>query len=240
MGLVLIDKEEASRLAELESVIKKDMKGFIRVGMALQEIKDRRLYRGKYTTWEEYIKGEWDLSKAYANRQIQAYEVVQNLEGCNLDIDEKVAHGQPFDEDENNSDENGANWRHFDEDKNSTFEIILPKNEAQVRPLTLLPPQEQPEAWKKAVIMSDGKVTALAVTKVVESILEKRRDEEIQGVQKAITKEVSVPEDFSEQFSRLTEILSMHRKNRWKNFNRKKALEYVRAIESYLKSNPVH
>ena len=203
MELNLMSPEETSRLAELEEVIKADIKGFIRVGMALKEIRDSHLYRAKHTTWKDYLREEWDLSKAYGNYQIAASDVVDHLK------------------------EMTTNGGH----------LPLPQNERQTRPLILLEdPEQQVAAWKEAVTRSGGKVTALAVMKVVMEILEAKKDEEKSGIQKRIDKEVSVPDDFSNQLTKLIEILALYRKSGWKGFNRKKALEFVAAIEQYLKS----
>ena len=74
----LMTTEEETRLEELETIIKEDLRGFIRVGMALQEIKKTRLYRGKYNEWKDYLKAEWDLGRRIADYQIEAYFVVKN------------------------------------------------------------------------------------------------------------------------------------------------------------------
>jgi hypothetical protein len=203
MELNLMSPEETNRLAELEEVIQTDLKGFIRVGMALKEIRDKRLYRSKYVAWKDYLRGEWDLSKSYGEYQIAATDVVKNLES------------------------NVHNCGRFE---------ILPQNESQARPLTLLPPEQQPIAWQNAIVRSGGKVTALDVMKEVKEILEIQLEQKKDGIQKDIVKEVSVPDDFSNQFTRLIEILALYRKSGWKDFNRKKALEFVNAIEQYLKS----
>lgn len=230
MELDLMSREETDRLAELEAVIKKDMKGFIRVGMALKEIKDKRLYRSKYTTWKDYLKGEWDISRAYGDRYIDAFEVIENL---NSSFRKSAPIGALLDED--GPDQNVHHGGHSEEDSDA-FEFPFPKNEAQTRPLTLLKPEQQPEAWKMAVRMSGYKVTALAVTKVVQEILESQLEDDKNGIQQTIIKEVTVPDDFSSQFTRLLEILDMHRKSGWKEFNRKKALEFIKSIEEYLNS----
>ena len=200
MELDLMSPDETSRLAELEEVIKADIKGFIRVGMALKEIKEKRLYRSKQVTWELYLKNEWDIGKSYADYKMRAVDVLENLK------------------------------------QTSTMVEVLPKNERQIRPLTLIPPDQQAAAWKKAISRSGGKVNALAVMKEVKEILEAKKDEEKSGIQKDIVKEVTVPDDFSNQLTKLIEIMSMHRKSGWKGFNRKKALEFINAIEQYLKS----
>ena len=49
--------------------------------------------------------------------------------------------------------------------------VIDPENEAQVRPLTLLPAEKQAEAWERALEASHGHVTAASVARVVEEML---------------------------------------------------------------------
>jgi hypothetical protein len=54
--------------------------------------------------------------------------------------------------------------------KSETIVSLLPTNEAQARPLSRLPKEEQAPAWKEAVDRSKGKPTA----KVVEQVVEER------------------------------------------------------------------
>lgn len=212
MKINVMTQEDTARLAELEAVIKKDLKGFVRVGMALKEIRDNKLYRGKYTTWKDYLKNEWDISKSYGEYHIKASDIVGLLE-------------------------NVHNCGHFEgEDFSDTFEFSLPTNEAQTRPLALLTEEQIPRAWKEVMLRTNGKPTALAVTKVVQDILEAQLEEGKSGLQKNLVKEVTVPDDFSEQFNKLIEVLALHRKSGWKEFNKKKALEFLKAIEEYLRS----
>jgi len=52
--------------------------------------------------------------------------------------------------------------------ENLTTIVVKPINEAQARPLTKLPPEQQKEAFQKAVETApEGKVTAKHVEKVV-------------------------------------------------------------------------
>ncbi|MBE9052855.1 hypothetical protein IQ243_21005 [Nostocales cyanobacterium LEGE 11386] len=53
---------------------------------------------------------------------------------------------------------------------------ILPTNEWQIRPLTKLEPEMQPEAWQQAVESADGKVPSHRIVKdVVQRIMEKTK-----------------------------------------------------------------
>jgi len=70
-----ITKIETDRLADLEVVISRGQKTFIEVGNALEEIRDERLYRLKYSTFEEYCKAKWGFDRTYASRLISAASV---------------------------------------------------------------------------------------------------------------------------------------------------------------------
>lgn len=71
--------QESSRLIALERTIQKGVATFIDVGEALMEIRDSRLYRIEYATFEDYCKSKWDISTRQANRLIGASETVAVL-----------------------------------------------------------------------------------------------------------------------------------------------------------------
>lgn len=70
---------QQSRLEELEVVIERGLKTFIEVGMALLEIRDKRLYDKKHQTFEDYCRERWHMTRIHANRLIAASEVVEIL-----------------------------------------------------------------------------------------------------------------------------------------------------------------
>ncbi len=70
---------EVGRLAELETIIEQGIQTFIEVGNALLEIRDSRLYRQEYTTFEEYCQKRWDLKRRRAYQLIEAAETVSTL-----------------------------------------------------------------------------------------------------------------------------------------------------------------
>lgn len=79
MSAELITPEESVRLCELERIIQKGKDTFVEVGTALSEIRDSRIYRATFKTFEEYCQKRWEFEKAYAFRMIAAAEVVGNL-----------------------------------------------------------------------------------------------------------------------------------------------------------------
>jgi hypothetical protein len=78
--IVPLSVNELAALLECESVIRKEQAAFVRVGHALARIRDGRLYRMKYRTFEEYCEGEWDMSDRYGRALRTAADVVDVLE----------------------------------------------------------------------------------------------------------------------------------------------------------------
>ena len=75
----IITLDERSRLFQLEETIRQGLNTFVDVGNALLEIRDKRLYRQEYNTFEEYCREQWGFSKNYANKLIASTEAVLNL-----------------------------------------------------------------------------------------------------------------------------------------------------------------
>jgi hypothetical protein len=123
-----LNKTEALELRRLEATVERCLKAFWEIGQALCQIRDKRLYRESYKTFEEYCITRWEMSRRSAYQLIEAASVYEN-----------VRHGAQ----------------------------ILPANERQARPLAALPPEQQREAWAKAVSTApSGKVTAVHVAQV--------------------------------------------------------------------------
>ena len=76
-----LTQQEETLFAELEAVIEANMKGFVLVGMALAKIRDQRLYRIQYPTFEDYLLRVWDMARARAYQLMEAADVHGNLKG---------------------------------------------------------------------------------------------------------------------------------------------------------------
>jgi hypothetical protein len=76
---VRLDKRERARLAELEATVKDGLDAFVRVGLALKEIRDAQLYRATHKTFEDYCRERWGMERAHAYRQIEAARVADVL-----------------------------------------------------------------------------------------------------------------------------------------------------------------
>lgn len=70
---------EQTELEQHEEVISRGLKTFVDVGAALLAIRDNRLYRAEFGTFEDYCQERWNMDKRYANYQIAAAQVVGNL-----------------------------------------------------------------------------------------------------------------------------------------------------------------
>ena len=70
---------QEGRLQELEVIIEKGLQTFVEVGQALLEIRDSKLYREEFETFDEYCRQKWGMSKTHSNRMVQAAQVVSHL-----------------------------------------------------------------------------------------------------------------------------------------------------------------
>ena len=71
---------EKSRFKKLNIVITAAAKSFVDAGMALYEIRSKKLYRDNYKTFEEYCQSVHSISRQYANKLIKAGKVTSELE----------------------------------------------------------------------------------------------------------------------------------------------------------------
>lgn len=74
-----LTKPERKELTQYEDVIARGSKTFIEVGNALAAIRDAKLYRAEFETFEKYCHERWDFTKTQANRLIGASNVTQAL-----------------------------------------------------------------------------------------------------------------------------------------------------------------
>lgn len=70
---------EGQRLDQLEKQISAGIQTFNEVGSALMEIRDARLYRSEFKTFENYCREKWGMSRSRAHRLIEASSVVEML-----------------------------------------------------------------------------------------------------------------------------------------------------------------
>jgi hypothetical protein len=75
----ILNIDESHELERCEVVIKQGLQTFIEVGQALMTIKEKRLYRIGFKTFEDYCVGRWAFKRSEAYRLIDASVVISNL-----------------------------------------------------------------------------------------------------------------------------------------------------------------
>ena len=76
----ILNIDESHELERCEVVIKQGLNTFIEVGEALFIIRDKRLYRREFNTFEDYCQEKWSMPRQHVNRMISGYKIVNHLE----------------------------------------------------------------------------------------------------------------------------------------------------------------
>jgi hypothetical protein len=76
---MMLTMAEHERYTAAKKVISEGKQTFIAVGKALMTIRDGKLYRVKYATFEEFTLAEYGWARNYANKLIAAVVVVKEL-----------------------------------------------------------------------------------------------------------------------------------------------------------------
>ena len=71
---------EGNQLSKCEEIIEEGFQTFVDVGRALQIVKDGKLYRTKFKTFEDYYQHRWQWTKQHAYRLMKAAETVAVLD----------------------------------------------------------------------------------------------------------------------------------------------------------------
>jgi hypothetical protein len=74
-----LDVTERGKFRRLEAIVAEGISSFVVVGEALKEIRDGKLYREAYKTFEKYVDEKWGMQRAHAYRLIEASDVKQIL-----------------------------------------------------------------------------------------------------------------------------------------------------------------
>ena len=72
-------EEERDSLAQCEAAIETLKTAFWAAGKALQIVRDGRLYRGEFDSFEAYCEERWQIGRDYADRLIKAWPVAERL-----------------------------------------------------------------------------------------------------------------------------------------------------------------
>lgn len=70
---------EQYNLQRCEAIIERNMSAFVEVGLALLEIREAKLYKQSFPTFDAYCRERWGMSKTHANRTIQASQFTNDI-----------------------------------------------------------------------------------------------------------------------------------------------------------------
>src|SRR5215472_8257059 len=77
---------EKALKAELEAVVKAGLEEFLRVGNALAELRNRRLYRVEFATFEEYVRVKFALARSSADSLIRSAQTAEVLLEAGIEL----------------------------------------------------------------------------------------------------------------------------------------------------------
>ena len=83
---------------DCELVIDDGLKGFISVGNALAKIRDEKLYRENYDSFESYIKTRWQMNRDYAYKLMAGSEIAVRVDGVNNEFQARELNRVPYTE----------------------------------------------------------------------------------------------------------------------------------------------
>ena len=113
----------------------------------------------------------------------------------------------------------------------SPIGIQSPDNERQTCPLARLEPDQQREAWQKAVETApEGKVTAAHVSKVVKEMSGEQPKPYVLKPHEPIIKQELISEDFQLAYDAMIIELKNARATKWKDTSYKGALEMMKIL----------
>lgn len=75
---------EQQQLIRCEETIEAGLKTFYEVGKALITIRDQKLYRSEYPTFQAYCQDRWSMGRNYADKKIHAAKMVDQISPTRL------------------------------------------------------------------------------------------------------------------------------------------------------------
>ncbi|MDO9069357.1 MAG: hypothetical protein Q7W05_12975 [Deltaproteobacteria bacterium] len=219
-----LSKREIHRLEGLEEVIAINFKGFVAVGKALAEIREERLYREKFKTFEEYCRNLWDMSRPRAYQLIESAQVIDNLSTI-VDKNDDIL----------------ATIVAKNDDDNDDPYAVLPINEAQARELARLEPEEQRRVWRDLIDrtfiqMNDkgrrAKITSLSVKKAVLEFKGEKLDVKIDQTTKEVKENRTdfASDAFNEALDIFFNQVKVEKAKKWKYTSRQAAFRCIQGL----------
>jgi len=131
---------DVTNLERCEQIIERGKDTFVEVGLALTEIRDKKLYRRDYDTFQAYCQERWDFTRRRADQLIKAADTVLKFAPFVL----KTNSGK--------SEELPTKGHQAERNQENTKNFVLISNEGVARALA-----EIPEAKRTKVLAEAGK-----------------------------------------------------------------------------------
>ena len=212
---VTLTDSERDEFNQCEQIIANGWDTFLKVGWAMATITNKNLHREKYPGWtvERYFKEVWGVGKSRAYQQIKGYETVKLLESEKSTI-----------VDFSDTPRNGAEE-----------EMILPRNEAQARPLTRLKdPDDRIKAWKQVLqkLNDDPKarLTGALVTKTVKELTGNAAKKRVQEARKDVEATSLLSKQFKYTHQTLLDIIEVEKNTNWATSKRKEVVKWLKVL----------
>lgn len=84
MALMILEPGEEAELARCEGVIARGLQTFVEVGLALATVREARLYRAQFATFEDYCRERWGMAARTAHQTIRSAGAVTMLGDCEV------------------------------------------------------------------------------------------------------------------------------------------------------------
>lgn len=118
--------------------------------------------------------------------------------------------------------------------------LMIPANEAQVRPLSLLKPDQQMAVWKAAVESAPkGKVTASHVAKVVKGYMGQEVKSKIRNAREKVDVDQLLGAEFKEKFQAFADQIEAARNTGYKTTSRLQIIYHLDALRGIVAEDGV-
>lgn len=119
---------------------------------------------------------------------------------------------------------------------------VIPTTESQARPLARLKPEQQREAWQKAVdTATDGKVTAKHVNKIIRDMTEPEKPLSTNPTyNQTIATKQPVSDEFNRAFDQMAAEIKSAKETKWKKTSREGAIELIKILLTLTDEDVLH
>lgn len=95
----------------LKETIRHGLKAYIEMGQAFYRIREERLYREDYSTFQEFVVQEWSVSREFVDATIRATETAEKFQSANVPAPVSKTHALELSKIEGDSERVEA-WKH--------------------------------------------------------------------------------------------------------------------------------